>query len=182
MKKVLVIAVHPDDETLGCGGTLLKHVSRGDETHWLIATCMKKGSGFSETDISERGHEIGKAAKKYGFKSVHQLGIPAAAADTLPMSGIVSSIASVVRRVRPDTLYLPFMADVHSDHRVVFEVAYSCTKTFRYPFLRKILMMETISETDLAPAVRNCAFVPNYFVDISRFMSRKLASMKIFGS
>lgn len=182
MRKILAIAVHPDDETLGCGGTLLKHAANGDEIHWLIATCMTKDAGFSGADIARRKTEIKKAEKFYGFAGVHQLGFPATLADTLPVADIVSSVAAVMKRVRPDTLYLPFVGDAHSDHRVVFEAAYSCTKTFRYPFLRKILMMETVSETEFSPPVQGRAFVPNYFVDISAFMAGKLEAMSIFGT
>ncbi|MDO8804532.1 MAG: PIG-L deacetylase family protein [Elusimicrobiota bacterium] len=182
MNKVLVIAVHPDDETLGCGGTLLKHLKTGDETHWLIATCMKKGKGFTAAEVSKRAGEIGKVRGLYGFKGVHQLGISTTTADTLPMSAIVSGLSSVIKKVRPDIVYLPFMCDPHSDHRILFQAACSCIKSFRYPFIRKALMMETLSETEFSPAVQNMAFVPNYFTDITPFFRKKLEIMRIYRS
>jgi len=182
MNKVMVIAVHPDDETLGCGGTLLKHLHAGDEVHWLIGTSMKKGKAFSGAEVSRRGREINKVRALYGFQGVHQLGIPTTMSDTVPMTDIVSRLSSVITRVKPDIIYLPFMGDPHSDHRVFFQAAYSCTKKFRYPFIHKVLMMETLSETEFAPAVQNTVFVPNYFVDITQFLKKKLAIMGVFKS
>jgi N-acetylglucosamine malate deacetylase 1 len=180
--RVIVVATHPDDETLGCGGTLLKHRKNGDEIHWLIVTDVTPGQGFSQKKILEREGEIKKVTKMYGFKGVHRLGIPTMTVDLVPGQELIAKIAQVFQKVKPNVVYLPFQADVHSDHRKIFEAAYSCVKTFRYPFIRKVLMMEVPSETEFAPALGHCHFVPNYFVDISGFMVKKLAIMKIFKS
>ena len=75
-------------------------------------------------------------------------------------------------------IILPYHKDVHSDHRVTFDLCYSCTKSFRYPFIRKILMMETISETDFA--IADYTFKPNYFVDISEYIDKKVDIAKIY--
>jgi len=75
MNKVLVIAVHPCDETPGYGGTLLKNNIEGGEIHWLIATEMKKSDSFDETSINKRNNEIDKINKLYNFSSLNQLNI-----------------------------------------------------------------------------------------------------------
>ncbi|MBN1405325.1 MAG: PIG-L family deacetylase [Candidatus Omnitrophica bacterium] len=180
MSKVLVLAVHPDDETLGCGGTLLKHKKSGDSIHWLISTSAKESQGFAKQDIIKREKEIECVGKMFGFTTVTRLGISAAGADELPTSVLVKKISKVFNDIKPEVIYLPFMKDVHSDHRVIFEAAYSCIKTFRYPFIKTVLMMETISETELALNMDKETFVPNYFVDISRFMDKKIRIMNIF--
>ena len=72
--------------------------------------------------------------------------------------------------------------DVHSDHRVAFDAVYSCTKSFRYPYIERIYMMETLSETDFAPSVASKAFVPNVFVDISGFIDKKMEIVSLYGS
>ncbi|HOI42635.1 MAG TPA: PIG-L family deacetylase [Elusimicrobiales bacterium] len=180
MNKILVVAVHPDDETLGCGGTLLKHIEAGDEVHWLIVTAMKKGKSFSAGDVSRRKKEIARVSGLYGFHAVHELGIETTKVDSLPMADLVSGISAVIGKVAPAVLYLPFMADPHSDHRAVFQTAYSCVKKFRYPCVRRVLMMETPSETEFAPAVQHASFTPNYFVDISGYLKKKLEIMRIF--
>lgn len=79
---VLVVAPHPDDETLGCGGTLLRHVTNGDAVHWLIVTDMRTEHGFSDAQVSQRQAEIQKVAAAYGFTKVHNLGLPPAKLDT----------------------------------------------------------------------------------------------------
>ena len=176
--KVLVIAVHPDDETLGCGGTLLKHKANGDQIHWLICTNIDKSHDYYET----RQKEIVKVSKLYSFDSVINLQLKTMRVDEYSMSELIGKISKVINEIQPDTLYLPFKSDVHSDHRKIFEVAYSCTKVFRYPFIKKIYMMETLSETEFAPSTKEDSFIPNIFVDISKYIDKKIEIMKVFES
>ena len=176
--KVLTIAVHPDDETLGCGGTLLKHKSNDDEIHWLICTTIDRSHSYYDT----REDEIEKVTELYGFDSVHNLRLKTMQVDEYSMSELVGQISKVINEVKPNTIYLPFKGDVHSDHRKIFEAAYSCTKSFRYPFIKKIYMIETLSETEFAPSTKEDSFIPNSFVDISEFMDKKIDIMKVFES
>ena len=182
MNKILVIAVHPDDETLGCGGTLLKYKANGDEIHWLIATDIKESEGYDISAIKQRNKEITKIEDLYGFTSVNKLDLSTTKVDTYSMSVLVSKISSVIDRIKPDIIYLPFKGDVHSDHKYIFEAAYSCTKVFRYPFIKKIYMMETLSETEFSLSTKEDSFVPNVFVDISEFMDKKIKLMNIYES
>ena len=182
MNKVLVLAVHPDDETLGCGGTLLKHKANGDEIHWLIATEIKESEAFTKEMVKKRKSEIKKVALSYGFDSVNELGLFTMRVDEYSMSELISKISKVFKRIKPNIVYLPFKSDVHSDHRKIFEAAYSCTKVFRYPFIKKIYMMETLSETEFAPSVKEDSFIPNVYVDISKFFEKKLEIMRIYES
>ena len=185
--KVLVVAVHPDDETLGCGGTLLKHKTTGDEIYWLIATTVKNGYrnwdlGFNKDVVEEREDEINRVAELYSFDGVHRLEFPTMRIDEVSMSELIGKISKIFKEIQPNIVYLPFKSDVHSDHRKIFEATYSCTKIFRYPFVKKILMMETLSETEFAPSTKEESFVPNVFVDISEFFGKKLEIMRIFES
>lgn len=176
--KILVIAVHPDDETLGCGGTLLKHKEKGDEIHWLICTTLDKNDAY----FLKREAEIKQTAEEYQFNSVHNLRLKTMRVDEYSMSDLVSKISNVINEIKPNVIYLPFKSDVHSDHRYIFEASYSCTKSFRYPFIKKIYMMETLSETDFALSTKEDSFVPNVFVDISKFIDKKLKIMRFFES
>ena len=180
MNKILVIAVHPDDETLGCGGTLLKHKANGDEIHWLIATDIKELEGFEKTTVEKRGEEIDKVKELFRFSSVNRLGLSTTKIDEYSMSDLISKISSIINKVKPNIIYLPFKSDVHSDHKYIFDAAYSCTKTFRYPFIKKIYMTETLSETEFAPSTKEDSFVPNVFIDISNYMDKKIEIMKVF--
>ena len=180
--KVLAIAVHPDDETLGCGGALLKHKANGDEIHWLIATDIKESEGFEKTTVEKREEEINKVKELFGFSSVNRLGLSTTKIDEYGMSDLISKISSIVYKVKPNIIYLPFKGDVHSDHKYIFDAAYSCTKTFRYSFIKKIYMMETLSETEFSLSTKEDSFVPNVFVDISEFMDKKIELMNIYES
>ncbi|MDD4975396.1 MAG: PIG-L family deacetylase [Bacteriovorax sp.] len=177
---ILVIAVHPDDETLGAGGTLLKHKENGDRIHWLIITSMTEEKGYSQKQIEKRNFEITAVAKDYGFSSVSELKLPTTCLDELSDSTIIDYISKVFKEIKPHTVYLPFYNDVHSDHRKTFDAVFSCTKSFRYPFVKKVLMMETLSETDFAPALSHLAFVPNVYVDIGKFIEKKCEILKRF--
>jgi LmbE family N-acetylglucosaminyl deacetylase len=98
------------------------------------------------------------------------------------MSELIGKISKVINDVKPNIIYLPFKGDVHSDHRKIFEAAYSCTKSFRYPFIKKIYMIETLSETEFAPSTKEDSFIPNIFVNISEYMDKKIEIMKVFES
>jgi N-acetylglucosamine malate deacetylase 1 len=180
MSRVLVLAVHPDDETLGCGGTLLKHKFNKDEIHWLIVTDIKESEGFDQSSINKRKNEINKVNQVFKFDSVTNLGLSTAKLDEYSMSSLIEKISSVINKVKPDIIYLPFKSDIHTDHKAVFNAAYSCTKTFRYPFIKKIYMMETLSETEFSLSTKDESFIPNMFVDISDFINKKIEVMKIY--
>lgn len=182
VNKVLVVAVHPDDETLGCGGTLLKHKANGDEIHWLIATDIAELEGIDKSVVDERNTEIKEVEKLYSFDSVYKLGLSTTKVDEYNISELITKISSVVNEIKPNIIYLPFKGDVHSDHKYIFDAAYSCTKSFRYPFVKKIYMMEALSETEFSLSTKEDSFVPNVFVDISEYMDRKIEAMKIYES
>ena len=179
-KKVLVIAVHPDDETLGCGGTILKHKADGDAVHWLIVTSIQEQHGFIASAVEERRREIEAVSSMYGFNGVYNLDFPTMQLDNIPFSRLIGSISDVFRQVNPDIVYLPFKGDVHTDHQIAFRAAYSCTKSFRYPSITKIVMMEIISETEFAPGTKEDSFIPNMFVDVTDFIERKIEIMNFY--
>lgn len=180
MKKVLIIAVHPDDETLGCGGTILKHLANGDQINWLVLTKANQKITPIPNIVAEQAKYVKQVAEAYNFHQWKQLEFLTTELDQYPLGEIISSISSVIQEFKPSILYFHHHADVHSDHKVAFEAIYSCTKNFRYPFIDKILLFETLSETEFAPSVRNNAFVPNVFNDITPFMDRKLEIMEMF--
>lgn len=180
MEKVVVIAPHPDDETLGCAGTLLKHKKRNDWVSWVIMTGMRKDAGYSSSKITKRVGEIEEIAKIYGFKSVYKLNFPTTKLDTLPMGELIGRLHAVFQKEKPSVLYLPFCNDAHSDHRVTFAAAMGAAKVFRSPFIKKILMYEVASETEFSLTGWAGAFSPDSYSDITPYLSKKIALMKIY--
>jgi len=172
-RSILVVAPHPDDETLGCGGALLRHGAEGDQLHWVIVTAMAPESYPAELR-ARRAAELREVERLYGFASTHELGFPAARLETVPRAALVEKMSAAFNAVRPDIAYLPHPGDVHSDHRVAFEAAAACVKWFRPPAPRRVLVYETLSETDAAVDPAAQPFRPNVFLDISAHLDGKL--------
>ena len=180
MGKILVVAPHPDDETLGCGGTLLRHKDHKDEIHWLIVTKMSEEFGYAKAKIQRRVQEINEVKRLYNFDSLHQLDFAALAIAGSQLLQLVCKIGAVMKQIEPDTVYAPFSGDVHSDHRVIFDAVAACGKWFRYPYVKRILAYEVISETDFDINPQNSTFRPNVFVDISPYLEKKCQIMKVY--
>lgn len=182
MKKVLIVSAHPDDETLGCGGTILKHAAAGDELAWLIITTVHTSHGFSEARVTSRQAEIEEVRRAFGFHHVYSLDYPTMHLDSTTLIGMVPRVSAIFTEFEPEVIYVLNRSDAHSDHRVVFDAVLACTKSFRYPFVKQVLMYECISETEFAPALPEKVFMPTYFVDVSAYHARKLEIMKIYDS
>ena len=118
----------------------------------------------------------------YGFKKVFNLGFPTQLLDEINLRDIIIKIDKVILDIQPKIIYLINRSDVHSDHRVAFQAIYSCTKNFRKPFIERILMYETLSETEFTPALAENVFIPNVFVDISDHMKKKMEIMSVYES
>ncbi len=182
MNKVMVIAPHPDDETLGCGGAILRHIDRGDDVYWLIMTTMKGSSIFTEEQVAKREKEIEIVSSRYGFKEVFNSDFPTMELDTVPKKDLVGFISNMFDKVRPDTIYAPYVNDVHSDHKAVFSAMASCTKSFRYPFIRRVRIYETLSETEFGLRPDDHGFKPNLWIDISNYLEKKIGIMRLYES
>lgn len=175
---VLAIAVHPDDETLGCGGTLLRHLASGDTIHWLVVTATTVPD-FSAERIQTQERQIAAVREAYGFASMQWLRFPSTRLETLPVNALIGAMREAIAAVRPEVVYVPNRSDVHSDHRVVFEASMAVLKSFymRSLGVRRVLACEVPSETDAGPALAEQAFVPNVFVDVSETLRQKLRIM-----
>ena len=171
MRNIVVISAHPDDEILGVGGTLLKHKKNGDKIYWLITTNIFENQGFTKERISSRQKEIKKISEALEVEKLFMLNYP-----TMSLS------SKVFTEIEPEIVYCLNRSDAHSDHRITFDAVMACTKSFRYPFIKQVLMYECISETEFAPQLPEKVFIPNYFVDISSFLEEKMNLMKIYES
>lgn len=180
--KIVVISAHPDDEVIGCGGTLLKHKANGDDISWIIITNVFENQGFTKQRIESRQKEIETVKNMMGFSSIHKLDYPTMSLDSNSINSIIPKISEIFNKIKPEVIYVMNRSDAHSDHRVTFDAVAACTKSFRYPFIKKVLMYECISETEFAPALPERVFQPNYFVDISNYFKNKIEVMKIYES
>ena len=181
-KSILIVAPHADDETLGCGGTILRFIAQGYRVHWLIVTGMSEIAGFSKNEIQKRREEIDSVTDMYQFHAVYEMNLPPARLDVLSKGDIVAGISCVVSKIKPEIIFSPYRNDAHSDHEVVYDAVMSAVKSFRAPFVRKILAYETLSETDFGMKPEDGGFKANVFVDIYEYLERKLAILDVFES
>jgi N-acetylglucosamine malate deacetylase 1 len=182
MANIVVISAHPDDETLGAGGTLLKHKDSSDKIFWIIITSISEDQGYSSEKVHSRKMEILKVAELFAIDEVFELGYLTMKLSSSSLIKMVPEISRIFNKVQPEVIYTMNRSDAHSDHRVIFDAVSACTKAFRYPYIKKVLMYECISETEFAPAIPERVFQPNYFVDISNYLDKKSEIMKIYKS
>ncbi|OYY94501.1 MAG: GlcNAc-PI de-N-acetylase [Hydrogenophilales bacterium 28-61-23] len=181
--KTLIVAPHPDDELLGCGGALLRRHAEGGTVGWLLITAVLEKDGYDSTKVQAREREILQVREGLCIKpdNLFSLEFSTTKLDRVPTGELVGRISQVFKRFEPEEVFVPYAHDIHSDHRIVFEAVAACSKWFRYPSIKRILAYETLSETDCildAEAV----FKPNVFVDISMYLERKLQLLSCYQS
>jgi len=176
---VLVIAAHPDDEVLGCGGVMARHAAEGDEVHVLVAT---RGIPeiFAPELIEEIRRELKAAHHVLGVKEAHFLDFPAPKLDVVPGHELADGIKKAIYDLRPETVYLPHGGDIHLDHRAVYLATLVAARPGADCPVKRLLCYETLSETEWAPTGIQNAFVPTVFVNISATLDAKLQAMACY--
>jgi LmbE family N-acetylglucosaminyl deacetylase len=180
---ILAISAHPDDETLGCGGTLLRHRAEGDSLHWAIVTQAHTPQWPAEV-IERKAEEVKAVATCYSMQSVHRLQLPTTELDAIPFARVIDGLRAAIEQVRPDIVYLPHRGDVNTDHEVVFRAVLSVLKAFYMSNfgVSRILSFETLSSTEAAAPTQSSAFVPNVYMDITPYCDHKLEIMSLYES
>ena len=126
--------------------------------------------------------EISKVTSLFEFDGVYELGFSASMLDTYSQAELISSMSKIVKDVQPDWVFCPYRNDAHSDHQIAFDATLAVTKSFRYPFIKRVMCYETISETNFALKPEDPGFKPQVFIDISGVLKKKLDILKIYSS
>ncbi len=176
--RVLVAAPHPDDETLGAGGTILRMLAEGHEVYWVNFTAMLNPRMFSEKVVERRKKQLREIEDFYHFTGVYHLNMPTTELESIDSGEAIGKVSKVFREVEPELVILPDYNDAHSDHKRVFEWCYACCKVFRFPSVKQIMTMQIISETDFGSPTD--PFKPNYYIDITDYMDKKIEAVKIY--
>ncbi|RSD35146.1 MAG: LmbE family protein [Methanohalophilus sp.] len=176
--KILVIAPHPDDETLGCGGTIVKHIVSGDCVTICIVTTAYTPA-WSEEFLNIRNNQVNKATTILNINRVIDLGYHTVKLDTIPQKDISESLSNVVKQVNPDIVYIPHKGDLHRDHRVIFESSLVALRPVNCN-VKRILAYETLSETEWGQPIE--PFMPTSYCDISETFSKKVEALKAYKS
>lgn len=181
MEKVLIFAPHADDEIIGAGGTLLRHVARGDEVHICVVTAPD--TELFEPGLRERIR--GEAAASHailGVAGTRFLDLPAVRLDTTPRHLLNQAIGSVVESLRPGIVYLPHPGDMHFDHGETFNAAMVAVRPLGGACPHTVLAYETLSETEWREPSSAHAFLPSVFVDVTPFMEAKERAFEAYAS
>lgn len=179
--RVLVLAPHPDDEVLGCGGTIARLAASGHEVHVAIVT-RGMPPRYREKAAEHVRDEALTAHSLLRVRHTHFLDQPAAELDTIPHAKLNGVIADLFEAVRPDTVFMPFLGDVHLDHQLVFRSALVAARPRRPGFPSRLYAYETLSETNWSAPLVEPSFAPNVFIDIHDTLDRKLEAFACYGS
>jgi len=176
---VLVFAAHPDDEVLGMGGTIALHADRGDA---VTVVCLTDGSSaqYAGDDArrEQKNEEAQAAAKVLGVAEYVHLDLPDMRLDTVAHVEVNRVVEEHVNERRPETVYTAH-PDVNRDHRALFDSVAVATRPTPGQVVRRVLTYAPTSSTEWTPAGTNW-FVPNWFVDITETLQRKLDAFACF--
>ena len=184
---LLVFAPHPDDEVLGCGGTMARYAERGDDITVCIVTSGQPPV-FDDDVIKENGWphtlypEIKKSHQLLNVKETVFLQCPAADLESVPRYRLNALISEVVQKAQPEIVFVPHFGDMQKDHALVSEAVMVAVRPKGSSIVRKVYAYETLSETEWnIPHVSN-AFLPNTFVEITTQLQKKLSAMECYQS
>lgn len=177
--RVLTVAAHPDDETLGAGGTMAWHTARGD-TVWV---CILSDGVTSRHDKVDLQAECARrACDTLGVDRLVMVGLPDQRLDTLCLLDVITPIERCIEELQPDVVLTHFPGDVNEDHRLVARATMVATRPVAGSPVRKVCAFEIPSSTDWAPPIPGSIFAPNVFVDIEDTLETKLLAMKAYSA
>jgi len=177
MKRVLIVGAHPDDETYGVGGTILKHTTRGDAVSVLILT---DGVTARHNEVEMQKAAARRACERLGITDVRFAGLPDQRLDSLPLLEVIRPIHAAVRELTPEIVYTHHRGDVNQDHRTVLAATLVAVRPLDSNPVKRILSYEVASSTEWGPPFTEWAFLPNVFVDISTTLEAKLKAVEAY--
>ncbi len=177
--KVLVIAPHADDEIIGVGGTIAKHIYNGDDVFVCIVT-----RGFEPLFNEDRFEKMRSAAKechsKLGIRKTYFLEFPAVMLEKVNRHELNGKIFEVFNETKPDIVYMPHFGDMQKDHQIVAEAVMVAVRPKYQHIVKEVYAYETLSETEWNVPHASVSFLPNMYNDIGQFLSIKLDAMSCY--
>lgn len=182
---VLVIASHPDDEVLGCGGTIARHAARGDSVRILILGEGATARFSSENDIvsgatNELEKQARESAARLGVEEISFCGLPDNRFDSLDLLDVVKHIEAAVVGFAPEVVYTQSGGDLNIDHSVTFRATLTAVRPMQTCPVKELYSYEIPSSTEWAFGQIAPAFSGDYFVDVADFMEQKLSALEVY--
>ncbi len=178
MNKVLVIAAHPDDEVLGCGGTIARHAANGDQVHIIIMADGVAARG--ETAAEARYAAAGKAATVLGAQPPQFQSWPDNQMDSIPLLAIAQKLEAEIAKINPKMIYTHHAGDLNIDHQLTHQAVMTACRPLPMSSIREIRCFEVLSATEWASPSQQQAFIPNCAVDISEQLDIKMMALEAY--
>ncbi|OCX43551.1 GlcNAc-PI de-N-acetylase [Campylobacter ornithocola] len=179
--KILIIVAHPDDEVLGCFGTIAKYIQQGYEAYTLIlgeGKASRKTNNYkNEQDILEQ--ELQNANNFLGIKKIFRKFFPDNSFDKIPLLEIVKSIEEVKDEIKPSIIFTHYEKDLNVDHQITYKATITATRSLQEESVKEIYSFEILSSTEWNYPL---SFQPDVFFDISSTLYLKLQAMSFYKS
>ena len=180
MSTITVIAAHPDDEVLGCGGTMARHAAAGDEVHAVFLADGVTSRVSSEADMQARMRAANNAARVLGAQPPVFFGLPDNRLDSLDLLDVVQKLERLLAEIRPEIIYTHSATDLNIDHRITHQAVLTACRPQPGSTVRTIYAFEVLSSTHWASHEMVPAFQPSRFVDISAHLQQKLEALACY--
>jgi LmbE family N-acetylglucosaminyl deacetylase len=175
MDRVLVVAAHPDDEVLGCGGTIARLAADGAEVHILIVAegCTSRGDEESAQGVLALKQAAVAAAKTLGVNPPIFLSLPDNRLDSVDFLDVTQMIEAVISEVKPDTIYTHHGGDLNIDHQIVFQGVLTASRPVPESVVKRLYTFETVSSSEWSAVEIGPCFNPNRYVNITKYLLTK---------
>jgi LmbE family N-acetylglucosaminyl deacetylase len=185
--RVLIVAAHPDDEVLGCGGSIIRHVKKGDSVSVVILgegeTSRNGSAATGQKKANQLQLDARKVSRFLGVKQLYLLGLPDNRLDSLDFLDVVKKIEDIKRKVHPTIVYTHHFGDLNIDHRIAFNATLTAFRPQPEEQMVSIFAFETVSSTEWNVQTAKSVFCPNHFVSLSKMeMQNKIQALKIYKS
>ena len=187
-QRILVVAAHPDDEVLGCGATIMKHIAEGDIVHTMImaegltSRDLTRNAEMRAGELSELHAASEQSAEFLGVTKLIMHSFPDNRMDGVNLLDVVKKIELEVDEYKPDIVYTHHAGDVNVDHRVTHDAVVTACRSLPGESVREILFFETLSSTEWQMMTADKIFQPNIYVDVTEFMEKKRQALEFYAS
>ena len=178
-KKVLILAAHPDDETIGCGGTISYLLKNNCEVNVIFFTDGISSRTKSVNEKKKRSKNLQKVVKLMKFKIQKKFNFKDNALDSTPLLYIVKKLETAIKKFKPEIIFTHFFDDLNIDHKLVYQATMTACRPSTNSSVKKIFSYEVPSATDWS---LDTSFKPNFFICIDRFFKKKITALKLYGT
>lgn len=181
-RPVLIVAAHPDDEVLGCGGTIARHIDEGD-----IVDIVFMADGVSSRDLANdnelacRNAAAESVGKLLGCRNIYSLGLKDNRLDAYALIDVIKPLESLIKEIKPEVIYTHHCGDLNIDHRITHQAVMTACRPQPGFCVRSIYAFEIMSSTEWQTAGL-MPFLPNVFVDITPFMALKKRALDLYAA